>query len=335
MGLVDLSRLALAFGASLASYHSGGGPRPFSAAWAVTNRCNLRCVYCNTPFLDPTDLRLDQVEVLFRRLRELGVCRLGLAGGEPLMRKDIGEVVSLAKSLGFFITMSTNLVLYERRTEVFEEVDVVFTSLDGDDATHLAHRGERSLDGVMDAIGDLRRRRKPVVAIMVVSAGEIAQAERLLEKARAYDFRMHFQPQCLDTTIVRGGLEDDITNTELRGFFKDLLTRKKAGDPIASSVGYLELQSRWSDFRVTAFADPDARCAAGSGFLYVDPLGDAYPCAYTKGKTQPINLLEESWKEAFTGKLPCTTCNVGPYVEFNMLYERPLRAGIEALRRIT
>ena len=177
MGLVDLSRLALAFGASLVSYHIGGGPRPFSAAWAVTNRCNLRCVYCNTPFLDPTDLPIDRVQVLFQRLRELGVRRLGLAGGEPLIRRDIGELVDLAKSFGFFVTMNTNLVLYERRAEVFEDVDVVFTSLDGDAQTHLARRGEKSLDGVMDAIADLRRRHKPVVAIMVVGAGDFEQAE--------------------------------------------------------------------------------------------------------------------------------------------------------------
>lgn len=335
MGWVDLSRLALAFGASLVSYRGGRGPRPFSAAWAVTNRCNLRCVYCNTPFLDPTELPPDRVRLLFERLRALGVRRLGLAGGEPLIRRDIGAIVALAKSMGFFVTMNSNLVIYGRKPEVFDDVDVVFTSLDGDEETHLSRRGERSLDGVMSAIGDLRRRRKPVVAIMVVGAGELEQAERLLATARTHDFRMHFQPQCVDTAIVRGGLGEDVTSDQLRAFFAHLLERKRAGAPIASSVGYLEAMSRWKDFRVTAFADPDSRCAAGSGFLYVDPLGDAYPCAYTKGRTEPINLFAEDWRRAFKGGLPCTSCNVGPYVEFNLLFERPLRAGVAALRRIT
>ena len=69
----DLARLGLSYGMSLVSYHAGGAPRPFSAAFAVTNRCNLRCVYCNTPFLDPTHLALGRVECLFDRPRALGV----------------------------------------------------------------------------------------------------------------------------------------------------------------------------------------------------------------------------------------------------------------------
>ena len=86
------------------------------------------------------------------------------------------------------------------------------------------------------------------------------------------------------------------------------------------SAIYLAEQSRWQDFRISALADPSTRCAAGRGFLYVDPLGDAYPCAFTKGKTEPINLLEDDWRRAFPGSTPCTVCNVGPMLEFNLLF---------------
>lgn len=335
MGWAELSELGRAFAVSFAAYHTGRGPRPFSAAWAVTNRCNLRCSYCNTPFLDPRELPLERVALLLDRLRDLGVCRLGLAGGEPLIRRDIGDVVALARERGLFVTMNTNLVLYARKPDVFDDVQVVFTSLDGDEETHRARRGERSHDGVLDAIDDLRERGKPVVAIMVVGAADIGQANGLLETARAHGFRVHFQPQCADATIVRGGLEGDVRSEQLRVFFAELLERKKAGAPISSSGAYLAAQARWRDFRITAEADPGARCAAGRGFLYVDPLGDAYPCAYTKGKVEGVNLFEENWREAFSGDLPCTSCNVGPYVEFNMLFRRPLSAGAEALRNIS
>ena len=334
MAWAELARLATAWGLSLASYHTGAGPRPFSAAWAVTNRCNLRCVYCNTPFLDSTELPIERVDTLFGRLRALGVRRLGLAGGEPLVRRDIGEIVSLAKSHGFFVTMNSNLVLYARKPEVFDAVDVVFTSLDGDPETHRARRGEKSLDGVVAAIDALRGRDKPVVAIMVVGAGDVEQAEGLLELAAAHDFKMHFQSQCIDSTIVRGELEAEVTSEEIRALFTHLADRKRAGAPIASSVAYLEALARWRDFRVTALVTPEGRCAAGRGFLYVDPLGEAYPCAYTKGKTKAVNLLEDDWRVRFDGDLPCNTCNVGPYVEFNQLYTQPVRAGLEALQRI-
>ena len=50
----DRANLALgyAYGASLLAYMVDGTPRPFSATFAVTNRCNLRCGYCNCPFID-------------------------------------------------------------------------------------------------------------------------------------------------------------------------------------------------------------------------------------------------------------------------------------------
>ena len=195
MNLPDVTRLAFSYALSFGAYWTGRGPRPFSAAYAVTNRCNLRCAYCNTPFMDPTDLSLEQSRLLFDRLRSLGVCRLGLVGGEPLVRKDLGELVDEAKSRQFYVTLNSNLVLYHRRPEVFDDVDLVFTSLDGDPETHRARRGERSFDGVLDAIAQLVARRKPVVAICVVGEADLPQAERLLETAEQIGFQMHFQPQ--------------------------------------------------------------------------------------------------------------------------------------------
>ena len=334
MGTIDLARLGLAYGMSLVAFHARGAPRPFSAAFAVTNRCNLRCAYCNTPFLDPTELPLPRVAVLFDRLKDMGVSRLGLVGGEPLVRKDIRDIVSLAKERQFFVTLNSNLILYRRFPEVFEDVDFVFTSLDGDEEAHCATRGARAYDGVLDAIEALAGRGKPVVAIQVVQQPDLGQTERLLLLAERLGFKMHFQPQCVDTAIVRGALPESVTSEALRSHWAALLEMKRGGRPIASSARYLAEQSRWRDFRVSSILDPSVRCAAGRGFLYVDPLGDAYPCAFTKGQTEAINLLEHDWRRAFSGATPCTVCNVGPMLEFNLLFQRPLTATKDALRRI-
>ena len=332
---LDHARLGAAYAISLVSYWAHAKPRPLSASFAVTNRCNLRCSYCNTPFLDPHDLPLDRVEVIFQRLRAMGAQRLGLVGGEPLARKDIAEMIAMAKRMGFYVSVNTNLVLYDRKPEVFDEVDLVFTSLDGDADVHTRNRGEGSYDGVLEAIAALVDRGKPVIAITVVTEHNLDQADGLLRQAEGLGFTLHFQPQCTDTDIVRGEIPGDLTNERLRRFWAELLELKKAGRPIASSSHYLAVQSRWRDFRVSAYHDPAHRCAAGRGFLYVDPQGRAYPCAFTKGKAKPIDLLAEDWQQAFPGTTPCTRCNVGPMLEFKLLYERPLPAGLDALRRIS
>ncbi|HYD49368.1 MAG TPA: hypothetical protein VEB21_13515, partial [Terriglobales bacterium] len=76
----------------------------------------------------------------------------------------------------------------------------------------------------------------------------------------------------------------------------------------------------------------DGRCPAGRTYLYIDPQGRSWPCAYTKGKTTAIDLLGDDWKEAAARVTPCNRCIVGPMLEFNLLAQHPLRAGWETLR---
>jgi len=54
----DMASTCGAFARSLYSYYVDGPPRPFSASFAITNHCNLRCEYCNAPFLKSGGLPL-------------------------------------------------------------------------------------------------------------------------------------------------------------------------------------------------------------------------------------------------------------------------------------
>lgn len=331
-GIGNTLRLGAAFARSLFSYYVDGIPRPFSASFSVTNRCNLRCAYCNFPFLRAETLEPERIAILFRRLHALGVRRLGLLGGEPLVRPDIGELVALARRTGFFVSLSTNLTLYHQARESVQAADVVFTSLDGRPETHRENRGKRSLDGVMEAITELGRSSTPVVATCVLTEANINDIGWLLDTAERLNFRVHFQPQCVDTEIVRGEISPRISNARWRAVWRHLRDQKRRGRAIASSGPYLDFLAEWEDFGVSAYYAPEERCAAGVGFLYVDPLGHAYPCAYTKGRVRGVDLLQENWRAAFDGTTPCTTCAVGPMLEFNLLHQRPATLALHALR---
>ena len=331
MRLADTLAVGSAYGASLLAWLVDGPPRPFSATFAVTNRCNLRCSYCNCPFIDPTQLLPEQIALLFDRLRGMGVRRLGLAGGEPMMRRDLGDIIAMAKARRFFVSVNSNLTLFDRQPDRLGGADLVYTSLDGDQAAHDAARGEGAFEGVLAAIARLVRT-TPVIAICVVTEHSVAQADALLDVADAMGFRMHFQPQCTDTEIVRGAVAPGLSTERLRAFWRDLLAAKRRGRPIVSSTPYLEALSRWDDFRISAVADPAERCPAGRGYLYVDPLGRAYACAYTKGKMTAVDLLADDWRHAWDRSTPCSRCIVGPMLEFNLLYKRPVAAALAGLR---
>jgi MoaA/NifB/PqqE/SkfB family radical SAM enzyme len=328
----DKLALGYAYGSSLLAYLVDGPPRPFSATFAVTNRCNLRCTYCNCPFIDPTNLDLERIATLFDRLKRMGVRRLGLAGGEPMMRRDIGEIVALAKSNGFYVSLNSNLTLYERHPERIALADLVYTSLDGDESAHVAARGEGSYAGVLRAVQDLIAGGKPVIAICVVTEHSLTQIDDLLALAERMGFRLHFQAQCTETDIVRGAVPASVPDERFREFWRRLLVEKRRGRPIVSSTPYLEYLARWDDFSVSAYHAPHERCAAGRGYLYVDPQGKAYPCAYTKGKTAPVDLLADDWRTVWNRDTPCTRCIVGPMLEFNLLFSRPLAAVVDGIR---
>lgn len=54
--------------------------------------------------------------------------------------------------------------------------------------------------------------------------------------------------------------------------------------------------------------------------------------AYTKGKAPPVDLLGADWSAALGRETPCTRCSVGPYLEFNFLYQRPVRTALSVLQ---
>ncbi len=324
--------LAAAFARSLLSWYVDGVPIPLSTSFAVTHRCNLRCSYCNTPFLDPSELPLDAIERLFDRLRALGVKRVGLTGGEPLLRKDIGEIVRLARDRGFFVTLNSNLQLFESRRASLGGVDLFFTSLDGDRATHESARGRGSHDGVLRAIRQLVAEGRPVIAICVVDTHNLEASGSLLSLAENEGFRIHFQPRSGGAAIVRGDLSGDLPDERLRGFWRGLLSDKAKGRPVASSRPYLRALATWRDFRRPTVQDPTTRCGASRAFLHVDPQGKAFPCAYTKGVSEPVDMLGPDWRSAIGRETPCSRCAVGPYLEFNLLYRNPFEMGFGVAR---
>jgi heme d1 biosynthesis radical SAM protein NirJ len=129
--------------------------------WNLVRRCNLTCKHCYATSADrdfPGELSTAQVFTVMDDLRSYGVSALILSGGEPLMRPDLFEIADRAKSLGFYIGLSTNGTLIgpdNLPSIVAAGFDYVGISLDGLRATHDRFRRR---EGAFDAaLGGLRR----------------------------------------------------------------------------------------------------------------------------------------------------------------------------------
>lgn len=106
---------------------------------SVTDRCNLRCVYCMpeegvSDIPHPEILRFDEILRLVRILAGQGVSRVKLTGGEPLVRKGLPSLIRDIKAVEGIdnVTLTTNGVLLEEQLPALTEagLDALTVSLD-------------------------------------------------------------------------------------------------------------------------------------------------------------------------------------------------------------
>lgn len=114
---------------------------PLHVVWLATNLCNARCLHCSSNSGQPMPGELDTREALdmLDQLAGCGVVDLAVSGGEPLLRRDLLEVVAHAKRLGMRVGIGTNgarLSEAQARALADLELDRLQVSLDGVGAAH-------------------------------------------------------------------------------------------------------------------------------------------------------------------------------------------------------
>ncbi len=157
-------------GAVESSPHSEGAAEPLIDPFgrridylrlSVTDRCDLRCVYCvssDMAFLPRSEvLSLEELEMLSRRLVHLGIRKIRVTGGEPLVRRD---VLTLLRRLGRMpgleeLVMTTNGALLPRYAAALREagvqrLNISLDTLDPERYRRITRNGrlERVLEGI-------------------------------------------------------------------------------------------------------------------------------------------------------------------------------------------
>lgn len=132
--------------------------RPFLVVFNVTRRCNSFCPMCSiwkTPSKLKDELTLEEIEIIFKDLKSYGIKHVFLQGGEPLLRKDIIQIIELLIGYGLNPTLITNgLLLNEKIANRIAELKCnVSISLDTlDKQRYMKIRGVDKLPLLLDNI---------------------------------------------------------------------------------------------------------------------------------------------------------------------------------------
>ena len=84
---------------------------------SITNRCNIRCFYCHHDGIIPQEYEMtsQEIERISLIAKNIGVKKIRLSGGEPLIREDIIDIVRRISKLGFQdVSLTTNGTLLEK-----------------------------------------------------------------------------------------------------------------------------------------------------------------------------------------------------------------------------
>lgn len=141
----------------------------------LTNRCNHRCVFCALDWFEKKYVDID-TEVIKKALRDMaasGVKSVMFAGeGEPLMHRDITEIVPYARKVGLDVAITTNGVLFDEK-----KLDIILPCLSwarfsvdaGTSSTHkMIHQGgskdfEKIIDNLRYAVALKKEKNLKVV----------------------------------------------------------------------------------------------------------------------------------------------------------------------------
>ncbi len=87
---------------------------------SITNRCNVKCFYCHHDGIVPENYEMtsNEMQRIVKVAKEIGIEKIRLSGGEPLIRDDIVDIVTKISSVGFRdISLTTNGVLLGKYAE--------------------------------------------------------------------------------------------------------------------------------------------------------------------------------------------------------------------------
>lgn len=121
---------------------------PVYVQWVATHRCNYSCEHCGTNAGKALPKELDTQEVmeLITEMGQMGVQYLSVTGGEPLLRKDLFEILSHAKKSGIKVGFVTHGGLVSNYKEQIKNLQPfsMMVSIDGLKETHNKLRGDNA-----------------------------------------------------------------------------------------------------------------------------------------------------------------------------------------------
>ena len=285
-----------------------GGRVPLFCGHKLTYNCNLRCKMCPFWKRSSRDSSIEREKVILRRIYDSGACSIAFEGGEPLLRKDLVEILAFSRSLPLHTSLITNGTLLESRIdEIASYINgSLYVSLDGLEKTHDTIRGvsgcfRKAVRGITAS-----RAKAPVTINTTIMAENIHEIEDLVKLAKELDAR-------ISVAVAYQYCKAEASapaSHEIREIAGKLVEMKKKGYPLVNSVSYFKVITKEKNWMCKPWVS-----------VNVGPEGTVVlPCYVRNEYSTSVSVFENSIKTAISGfnweeTKNCKNCNLHCYVE--------------------
>lgn len=273
---------------------------PLVVSWNVTRKCNLKCPHCYinaTKEELPNELSTEEAKKLIDQICEVSKPLLILSGGEPLLRKDIFELVRYGTEKGLKMGLGSNgALLDDAAAKKLKEAGIKTVSISLDSSIPERHDEFRGVAGSWEkAVSAIKALKENGVLVQVNTTvtqqnhAEIDEIMSLAEQLGVENFHLFFlvpTGRGVKIADISPAMYEDMIKTTFAKTAKHKLNVRPSCAPqfmrIAKDMG-LDMR-QWI-----------RGCIAGLYYCRVYPNGDITPCPYLPIKLG--NIREKSFSD--------------------------------------
>lgn len=260
--------------------------------FSVTNKCNLQCKGCYAQALNRLnndELSDGDIARILQEAYELGTSFFILAGGEPLVRKQIMDITSRFTDV-LFLMFTNGLLLDEKlMTRLKKQKNVIpVLSLEGHQSETDTRRGDGVYAVLKKQVAELKRRNIFFSVSFTVTSNNIQSISdpELIQDLIHSGCRLFF---FLEYTPIKTGTDAWIPSEEQRDKFNQTIEKFRKMYP-ALFVSIPDDEEQFGGC-----------LSSGRGFLHISANGDLEPCPFVP--LTDTSLKHHSFKDALRSRL--------------------------------
>lgn len=301
---------------------------PTLISWNLTRRCNLACGHC---YLDAVqrksdtgdELQLAEIAQVIDQIAELAPgAMLVLTGGEPLLRRDLDDIVEHAAGRALMPVIGTNgVLLTAARAQRLRDAGAAGAGISLDSTTAEYHDRLRGMSGAWaGAMAGMRAAREAGLGVLMQATLFEENRKQLTGFA---DLAAEIGAMALNFFFLvctgRGVTQTDLSPEAYEESLRDILALQAARPDVMIRARCAPYARRMLGLhageRAAGYAEWSSACLAGRTYLRIGPKGEVTPCPYIPHPAGSVRWapLREIWETGadfirLRGEMPAGKC---------------------------